>query len=378
MDISFLPSGYLISTINENEYKTSKETTFLVRALRVKNTLKKKVSIKELQFDIISNDVSVQKISYSGDILTARANQVVKLLEMIGKKQEGPLAEASRLANAQFFMGQEEFWNPDNFVSGNELDHQQETGIRLEVFRLVSINPIDELECTVIYELDNEEKKETISIPIKAYKTKNEYIFPLKGDWLVWGNCDDTMSHRTMHSQEFGMDLVKFNDDMMMPQIGSTPNKDFKMYNKEIIAIADGKVIDCFGNSPENPAAPDMLPDEEIADIAEKYGFIVAASGNYVVLEHDNGEYSFYGHMVKDSVKVEKGQTVKQGQVLGRLGNSGSSTGPHLHFHLMAGPDLMTSRGLPCHFTNIMDFTGQKVEFIQKNLMVVHTIEGPV
>ena len=375
VEISVLPSGYLIKTINENESKTVKETIFLVRALKVNNSLEKKVSIKELQFDIKSNGISRQKISYSRDVLSDRANQVVKLLGMIGVKQEHQLAEASRLANAQFFLGQEEFWNHENFTSSWELNPGQEIGIRLEVFRLVSINPIDELECTVIYELEEEEKIDTLSIPIKTYKTKNDYIFPLKGAWLVWGNSDDTLSHRTMHSQEFGMDLVQFNDDLMMPQVGSTPNEDFKMYNKEVIAIADGKVIDCFSKSPENPSAPEMLPDEERAEIAEKYGFVVAASGNHVVLEHSNGEYSLYGHLAKDSVTVEKEQKVKQGQVLGRLGNSGSSTGPHLHFHLMAGPSLMTSRGLPCHFTNIVDVTGQKVDFIQKNFTVVHSVD---
>ncbi len=375
MNISFLPHGYLVSTINENETKTSNETIFLIRALKVQNSLEKEVSIKELGFDIISNGASIQKISYSGKTLADRAEQVVRLMEMIGKEQEDPLSEEARLANAQFFMGQEKFWNTDIFVPGYKLEPGQETGIRLEVFRLVSINPIDEVKCTVVYELDNDEKKETVSIPIKTYKTKNDYIFPLKGAWFVWGNSDDTQSHRTMHSQEFGMDLMQFNDDLMIPQTSSTPNENFKMYNKEVIAIADGKVIDCFGQSPENPAAPEMLPDEVIAEIAEKYGFIVAASGNYVVLEHPHGEHSFYGHLVKDSVTVEKGQIVKQGQVLGRLGNSGSSTGPHLHFHLMAGSDLMTSRGLPCHFTNIVDVTGQKVDFIQKNFSVVHTVE---
>ena len=375
LEISVLPSEYLIMSINENEAKTSKEAIFLLRALRVVNSLEKRISIKELQFDIKSKGISRQKIIYSHEILSERAGQVDRLLGMIGVKQEHPLAEASRLATAQFFMGQEFFWNKENFTSNFELEPGQEIGLVFEVFRLVSKSSIDELNCIVVYELNGEEKKETLSVPIKTYKSKNNYIFPLKGAWIIWGNSDNTTSHRTMHSQEFGMDIMQFNDDLMIPQVGSTPNEKFKMYNKDVIAIGDGEVVDCFDKSPENPSAPEMLSEEEGAEIAEKYGFVVAASGNYVVVKHPNDEYSFYAHLVKDSVSVEKGQKVKQGQVLGRLGNSGNSTAPHLHFHLMAGPSMLTGRGLPCHFTNIVDLTGEKVDFIQKNFMVVHTVD---
>ena len=52
--------------------------------------------------------------------------------------------------------------------------------------------------------------------------------------------------------------------------------------------------------------------------------------GNYVIIDHGNGLSTLYGHM--ESVSVSVGQSVSQGQVIGALGTSGSSTGPHLHF----------------------------------------------
>ncbi|NHJ40328.1 MAG: M23 family metallopeptidase [Asgard group archaeon] len=272
-------------------------------------------------------------------------------------------------------MGQESFWEYENFTSNFELESGQETGYRLEVFQIFSLKPIDELECTVIYEINKEKKKETLTIPVKKYENKNDYIFPLKGAWLVWGNWDDTTSHRTMHSQEFAFDLIQYNDDLMLPQVESTPNEAFKMYKKDVLAIANGEVVDCFSKSPENPSAPEMLSNKKRQEIAEKYGFIVVASGNYVIIQHPNNEYSFYAHLATDSITVKKGQKVKQGQVIGKLGNSGNSTGPHLHFQLMDGPSILIGRGLPCHFKNIVDFTGEKITLIQNSLIIVHTID---
>ena len=58
--------------------------------------------------------------------------------------------------------------------------------------------------------------------------------------------------------------------------------------------------------------------------------------GNYVILKHPNGDYTVYGHMMK-GVIVTKGQTVKKGQILGYMGNTGYSNGQHLHFELRKG-----------------------------------------
>lgn len=57
--------------------------------------------------------------------------------------------------------------------------------------------------------------------------------------------------------------------------------------------------------------------------------------GNYVMIEHNDGSYTLYAHLAQNSITVLAGDIVKQGQVIGKLGNSGSSTGPHLHFEVI-------------------------------------------
>ena len=57
--------------------------------------------------------------------------------------------------------------------------------------------------------------------------------------------------------------------------------------------------------------------------------------GNYVVIKHDNGTQTLYAHLSSNSVAV--GQWVSQGSTIGKSGNTGRSTGPHLHFEVRGG-----------------------------------------
>ncbi|WP_069757176.1 M23 family metallopeptidase [Streptomyces sp. EN16] len=61
------------------------------------------------------------------------------------------------------------------------------------------------------------------------------------------------------------------------------------------------------------------------------------AYGNAVVIKHSNGKYSQYAHLSKVNVKI--GQTVKTGQKIALSGNTGNSSGPHLHFEIRTTPN---------------------------------------
>lgn len=63
-----------------------------------------------------------------------------------------------------------------------------------------------------------------------------------------------------------------------------------------------------------------------------KYGGYNFGYGNYIIITHDNGSETVYAHL--SGVSVSPGQRVSKGQVIGALGSSGNSTGPHLHFEI--------------------------------------------
>jgi murein DD-endopeptidase MepM/ murein hydrolase activator NlpD len=71
-----------------------------------------------------------------------------------------------------------------------------------------------------------------------------------------------------------------------------------------------------------------------------KIGWDPDGYGRYVVIKHANGYYSLYAHLLKNGVNVKKNQKVSNGQVIASSGNTGGSTGPHLHFEIIRAKSL--------------------------------------
>ncbi len=70
-----------------------------------------------------------------------------------------------------------------------------------------------------------------------------------------------------------------------------------------------------------------------------------------LVIDIGDGAYAFYAHLQPNSLKFKLGDTVKTGDIVGLLGNTGNSTAPHLHFHLMDGTSPLDANGLPYVFS---------------------------
>ncbi len=72
--------------------------------------------------------------------------------------------------------------------------------------------------------------------------------------------------------------------------------------------------------------------------------------GNYIIIMHDNGLFTLYAHGQDGSRTVSVGQRVKQGQQIMRVGTTGNSTGPHLHFEVRVSPGLYANRRNPLNY----------------------------
>jgi len=171
-----------------------------------------------------------------------------------------------------------------------------------------------------------------------GYQPKTRFELPFRGEWLVfWGGR--TLSenyHAASRAQRFAHDLVMVRDGRTHPDT-SRALSSYYCYGQPILAPAPGVIVH----------AVDTLPDQPIGsrDLANP-------GGNHVVIDHGNHEFSLLAHMQPHSLRVRVGTRVKRGQVLGLAGNSGNTSEPHLHVHLMNGPDMADADGLPMPFTN--------------------------
>ncbi len=175
---------------------------------------------------------------------------------------------------------------------------------------------------------------------------------PVKGDrwWAANGTSNFDRHHRSaimeffykpVIAQRFATDWLQFGPDGRVSTGDGTHCSDYYGYGADLLAVADGTVIEARDGIPEG------IPPNNYAPSTFQNVF-----GNSVVLDIGEGRYAAYAHIIPGSVTVRIGDSVTQGQVLGKLGNSGNSTGPHLHFHLCNGRDGIASEGLPFSFTS--------------------------
>lgn len=74
--------------------------------------------------------------------------------------------------------------------------------------------------------------------------------------------------------------------------------------------------------------------------------------GNYVVIQHSDGNYTLYGHLYQNSILVRSGDKVEQGQVIAKVGSSGYSTGAHVHFEVRIGQNAQNATVDPLEYVN--------------------------
>jgi hypothetical protein len=188
----------------------------------------------------------------------------------------------------------------------------------------------------------------TLDIPVAIYTQKVKLTFPLKGAFIVANGTVLEGGHHEW-SQQFASDILALGPSYNALTSEGKKSSDFAGWGREVIAPGRGRVVYARNDVPDNPVPGtiDMPSLEKLADQPWPM------AGNVVVIEHNAGEFSLLGHLQKGSVRVKSGDKVEAGTVIGLLGSSGHSEGPHLHYHLMDGPVLFKSDPLPARFENI-------------------------
>jgi hypothetical protein len=152
---------------------------------------------------------------------------------------------------------------------------------------------------------------------------------PFRGEWYVLqgGRSALVNHHYPIGGQRHALDLLMLVEGR---ESKGDPNRldSYAAYGQPLFAPADGRVSRVINDRPDVPIGQSDL--EQIV-------------GNHVVIDLGGGRWVLLAHLMKGSVLVSQGQSVRRGQPIARCGNSGNTSGPHLHLQVQNGPDFEAS-----------------------------------
>lgn len=216
--------------------------------------------------------------------------------------------------------------------------------------------------------MDYDLEVHAVVIP-EDYQPKTDLILPLKGRLFIWDGHDFYSHHRRVplsaanvqkmgfhaNPNRYGADLVAVDDQGRMYHDKPYDKKNWYTYGAPIYAPAGGKIVATANNVPDNEFVGKQITSPEPPPGSDP------DLGNYVMIDHGSGEFSVFPHMMPGSVLVKVGDTVNQGDRIGRAGFSGDAIFPHVHYSLLCGPDIYRFEGLPAYFTRFRRLLGSKV-----------------
>jgi hypothetical protein len=199
-----------------------------------------------------------------------------------------------------------------------------------------------------------------VNVPLTSCRPKHPFQLPIAARLLVYDGHDFLSHHRRGqyargkspsdlrdNFQRFGIDLVVIDAKGGMFGGDGKKNSDWYGWGKQVRAAAAGTVADLHDGQPDNVVVGTLDRFKRDAQPPDA----MASYGNYVLLDHGGGEFSIVGHLQNGSIAVRKGQHVRAGQLVARIGNSGASGGVHTHFERRTGPGIVNMRSLPPYFT---------------------------
>ena len=259
------------------------------------------------------------------------------------------------------------FGKPTTFAKSATIDGGQALGTFGNAF--VTKGAPDQVRVTVAARAGGAPVRLEKAIGVAEHKSAIPYQSPVKGTWLMTVMPGLRSHHRFNPPSEFALDFFRADADGRIWHDDPALATNFYGFGADVLAAADGIVVAVTDGEVQDRAMLIRKPGEAPEAAGRriqgynfgryKKDFARAAAGNLVVIKHElqgRIEYSAYGHL-RAGMPVKVGQTVKQGEKIGEVGDTGDSAAAHLHFQVNAGPDPFTSKSLPVRLAGIQDPT---------------------
>ena len=240
--------------------------------------------------------------------------------------------------------------------------------------------PLARLRYEFAFETENGKARYGAAVDVApvAYATRTAMVLPVKGRVLVREGHDYQSHHRrtdyteprfrkigwTSNFQRYAYDFVVVDERGSLYRGDRPDNGDGRglaksdsnalhlSFGQPVYAAGAGRVVDVHDGDPDNSSV-------NFAELAKRP---TALGGNIVVIDHLNGEFSWFGHLKQGSIRVKPGQMVEAGEQIAEIGTSGDSMGPHLHYELRTGPGITGVEGLPSYFSGFRRADGSAPE----------------
>jgi len=224
-------------------------------------------------------------------------------------------------------------------------------------FHYIGLNTIDNLQINFSVNNESDHKVKEVPIELFSFKVTEDYLFPLKGNLCVCNLPMNLSQHRKAQSQEFAIDIVG-SEFSTSSTTTSMKVSDYSIFGENVMSIGDGTVVEIGDKFPDSEMdKPKSYSEDFFNKLSNKIVPIIGVKntllGNYVIIEHKSKEFSVYAHLRENSLCVKNGDKVKKGDVISKVGNTGHSTEPHLHFQLIDSINVFEANGLPIMFNNL-------------------------
>jgi murein DD-endopeptidase MepM/ murein hydrolase activator NlpD len=202
----------------------------------------------------------------------------------------------------------------------------------------------------------------------RAYTPKTNFYLPMHGRLIALDGHNFYPGHHsepmgaseqiekivTSKANRYAFNFVSVDENGEMYKTDPFKKENWYAFGKPVYAPAGGIVVDIEGNLPDNEYRGKTVKPAGIPAEADPYGM-----GNYVIIDHGNGEFSMLQHLEQNSILVRRGEQIRAGQRVATVGFSGNATFPHLHYTVMNGPKELTAEGIPSYFVDFKLYRGK-------------------
>lgn len=206
---------------------------------------------------------------------------------------------------------------------------------------------------------------ESGSSAVRHFANSVAVEFPLRGEWLAPNTPGARVpSHGTdFLAETYAFDFLQvdwrrpgspfYRTSLLTYLLAGVSLDMCYCWGQEVFSPCDGTIVTARDGWPERQRvhlASDISYAARNSSFRPEADDLRKVAGNYIIMRCSGNVYAAFAHLQMGSIIVAEGQKVRKGTLLARVGHSGNSTAPHLHFQMMDSADVLTAKGVPCVF----------------------------